>query len=163
MEAQISLKEHIYNELIENYPAGKKVILVPFYKKVGCSIAYLSSLIRYGRAAGFFDIDVDGDYITTENLPQNYDDFRENMNEKSREIRAQASGKPISKKSTKQQGITTSHIPKEEPTFNAVISFLKALFEEKKAKDEKIKTLIKYIKKLKAENENLINEMEKMI
>ena len=148
-----TVKKKIWKILIK-LNKGQKIDMVPMKKELGCSLAYVGSIMRYAFESGFLEFDENGNY-KIKKIP-NYDKFQDRVNEKYNEYRKATKGTGTKRKRKVQ-------IPKEfkieESTILDVISHI---IEENKSLKESNTKLIKYAKKIKKEKEKLIEEIEKI-
>lgn len=149
-----TVKEKVWEEL-KNTKKGSSIEMVSMSKKIGCSLAYISALMRYAYESGFLKFDTGGNYII-KNLPD-YPEFQESVNEKYSKYRKATRGTGTRRGSSKV--IVPKEFKIDETTILPVIS---AVIRENKELKEKIEKLMKYVKKIKTERDNLMKEISEI-
>lgn len=147
MAEEITKKRLIWKEL-KKLHQNEKINMVEMSKKVGCSLAYLSALLKFSLESGFIGFHEDGNYII-KNIPS-YEKFKKAVNEKYSTYR----------KSTPSKGRRLSkRLPQNfnfELNQETILAVIKELIRENSELKIKNKKLIQYASKIKKERDELL-------
>jgi hypothetical protein len=145
-------KEKIWKslkKLAPNEPAN----MVQMSKKIGCSLSYISAIMRYSFESGFLKFDENGNYIKKK-LPD-YKLFNAEVNKKYTKYRKESKGRGVPRTSR------TIKIPKEfKISEENIVPVISLIVKENRELKEKLNKVMSYAKKIKTERDSIMKGLE---
>lgn len=83
-------KEKVY-KILKEEQTGTPLSMTPIAQEVGCTLSHLSIIFRMAKEAGYLEIHKKGNYAIKK-IPDTYEEFKENINEKTNSYRKQVRG-----------------------------------------------------------------------
>ena len=148
-------KKELLWEKLKDMKEGDIIDTVTISKETECSLAYTSSNLKYAFESGFIVFDPYGQY-QIKHIPKKYKDFQEKINKvynkRRTEYRKNAGSRPASQ--------TKKRIPEDfEITQDNILPVIKEILQENSEMNKKIAILMKYVKKIKIERDDLIKTL----
>ena len=157
MEQTQTIKEKMWNEFKE-MDEGEVINMVNLKKKIGCTLAYISSTCRFALEAGILEFDQNGGYLIKE-LPD-YPEFNTRINERYNAYRQGTASYSNRGNGTFPRRTRTPKVPEDfKIDENTIINVIKKLINDKKELEEKLEKTIKYAKKIKKERDELVSTL----
>lgn len=147
------IKKNVWKEL-KSMKKREPLDLVKMKKKIGCTISYLSQLCKNARDCDYLEFNSGGDYIIKK-IPKDYEEFKSNINRALYDHRDRVRGT----RNPKRMKATPNQIAKLEINEETIVEVVKHLVREakqNKEKEEKMKKLLSYAKKIKKERDELL-------